>query len=80
MITDMNGTVQSCPVNSTETAEASSRLGCDRDEYGNDQYICVPNDSKTALVEFCYRGIMGLIQQGNIKNIQVNNMSNVIII
>jgi hypothetical protein len=60
----MNGTVESCPGNATAAAEASSRLGCGRDEYGNDQYICVPNDSKTALVEFCHDGIMRLIQEG----------------
>jgi hypothetical protein len=62
----MNGTVESCPGNATAAAEASSRLRCGRDEYGNDQYICVPNDSKTALMEFCHDGIMGLIQEGTL--------------
>ncbi|XP_056016997.1 uncharacterized protein LOC125676213 [Ostrea edulis] len=61
----MSGIVESCPGNSTGFAEASSRLNCGRDQYGNDQYICVPNYNKTALVEFCYNGIMGFRQRGN---------------
>ncbi|XP_056015748.1 uncharacterized protein LOC125673557 isoform X1 [Ostrea edulis] len=61
----MSGIVESCPGNSTGFAEASSRLNCSRDQYGNDQYICVPNVNKTALVEFCYGGIMGIRQRGN---------------
>ncbi|XP_056015018.1 uncharacterized protein LOC125676214 isoform X1 [Ostrea edulis] len=61
----MSGIVESCPGNSTGFAEASSRLNCGRDQYGNDQYICVPNYNKTALVEFCYDGIMGFRQRGN---------------
>ena len=63
----MNGIVDSCPGNATAAAEASSRLGCGRDEYGSDQYICVPNVSKTALVEFCHNGIMELIQEGTLS-------------
>jgi hypothetical protein len=60
----MNGTVESCPGNATAAAEASSRLGCGRDEYGNDQYICAPNDSKTSLVEFCHDGIVSPVLAG----------------
>ncbi|XP_056015049.1 uncharacterized protein LOC125676217 isoform X2 [Ostrea edulis] len=61
----MSGIVESCPANSTEITKASSNLNCSRDKYGNDQYICVPNVNKTALVEFCNNGIMGIVEKGN---------------
>ncbi|XP_062570466.1 uncharacterized protein LOC134232504 [Saccostrea cucullata] len=61
----MQGFVHSCPQNLTEAIKASTRLGCGRDKYGNDQYICLPNIEKTGLVEFCHNGIMGIIQRGN---------------
>jgi hypothetical protein len=60
----MNDTVESCPGNATAVAEASTRLGCGRDENGNDQYICVPNDSKTALKEFCHNGFISPVLGG----------------
>lgn len=52
--------VNDCPRNLAEIAEASTRLGCLNDTYGNNQYICVPNVILTSLVEFCYDGIMGI--------------------
>ncbi|XP_062610395.1 uncharacterized protein LOC134272159 isoform X2 [Saccostrea cucullata] len=61
----MNDFVESCPQNLTEVMKSSTRLDCGRDKYGNDQYICVPNIEKSGLVEFCYKGIMGIIQRGN---------------
>ncbi|XP_062618986.1 uncharacterized protein LOC134280561 isoform X2 [Saccostrea cucullata] len=54
-----------CPRNLTEVHLASLRLGCSRDKYGNDQYLCLPNTKKTALVELCHNGIMGMIVKGN---------------
>ncbi|XP_062598206.1 uncharacterized protein LOC134259620 [Saccostrea cucullata] len=60
----MENIVDSCPHNMTEILESSLRLGCGQDQYGNDQYICVPNKNKTGLVELCYNGIMGIIEQG----------------
>lgn len=56
--------VNECPTNVTETAAASKRLECVNDKYGNNQYICVPNEEKTSLVEFCYDGIMGIQEKG----------------
>ncbi|XP_062575803.1 uncharacterized protein LOC134237683, partial [Saccostrea cucullata] len=61
----MDKTVDTCPRNRTETVEASIRLGCGRDKYGNDQYMCLPNLETTSLVEFCHNGIMGFIESGN---------------
>ncbi|XP_062598506.1 uncharacterized protein LOC134259930 [Saccostrea cucullata] len=61
----MDKIVDNCPQNLTETLEASTRLGCGRDKYGNDQYMCLPNLKTTSLVEFCHDGIMGFIERGN---------------
>lgn len=59
------GFVSECPKSQTEVGLASKRLGCDSDKYGNNQYICAPNDSKTSLVEICIDGIMGIQNKGN---------------
>ncbi|XP_062608910.1 uncharacterized protein LOC134270682, partial [Saccostrea cucullata] len=60
----MESTVDSCPRNLADTVRASSRLGCGRDKYGNNQYICLPNREKTKLVELCHNGVMVLIERG----------------
>nr|XP_022295214.1 uncharacterized protein LOC111105304 isoform X5 [Crassostrea virginica] len=51
--------VDVCPQNWTKVIEASEKLGCGDDDYGNNQYLCLPHVNKTSLVEFCYEGIMG---------------------
>nr|XP_022289541.1 uncharacterized protein LOC111101370 isoform X2 [Crassostrea virginica]XP_022289542.1 uncharacterized protein LOC111101370 isoform X2 [Crassostrea virginica]XP_022289543.1 uncharacterized protein LOC111101370 isoform X2 [Crassostrea virginica] len=56
--------VQHCPKNETEVNEASKRLECGSDIYGNNQYMCLPNRNKTALFEFCHEGIMGIQKPG----------------
>ena len=56
--------VDVCPEKLTTKTEASKRLGCDKDEYGNDQYICLPTVNMSYLVEFCYNGIMGYHEKG----------------
>ncbi|XP_062605472.1 uncharacterized protein LOC134267269, partial [Saccostrea cucullata] len=61
----MENFVHSCPQNATEVLESSARMGCGKDKYGNDQYICVSNRNKTGLLELCYNGVMELIQRGN---------------
>lgn len=58
------GDVDTCPKNLTEVIKASRRLGCGKDEYGNNQYMCLPNVEKTSLIEFCFQGIMGLQPKG----------------
>lgn len=64
--------VDVCPFNLVEVEEASKRLGCGNDSYGNNQYMCLPNVNKTALVEFCYDGIMGLQEKGTWYNVECN--------
>lgn len=54
-----------CPENKTEVQEASKRIGCGVDDYGNIQYMCLPNKEKTSLVEFCFNGAMGIEEKGN---------------
>lgn len=69
------GFVSECPKSQTEVGLASKRLGCDSDKYGNNQYICAPNDSKTSLVEICIDGIMGIQNKGNWKKKSANNFT-----
>ncbi|XP_062605641.1 uncharacterized protein LOC134267448 [Saccostrea cucullata] len=57
--------VDSCPTNKTEFISAATRLNCSEDEFGRNQYTCVPNEDTSALVEFCYRKIVGLYQKGH---------------
>nr|XP_022287434.1 uncharacterized protein LOC111100116 [Crassostrea virginica] len=56
--------VNICPRNPTELERASEFLGCSSDEYGNNQYMCLPNEEKTSLFEFCYGGLMGMKEKG----------------
>nr|XP_022286793.1 uncharacterized protein LOC111099689 isoform X1 [Crassostrea virginica]XP_022286794.1 uncharacterized protein LOC111099689 isoform X1 [Crassostrea virginica] len=58
------GEVNVCPKNQTEVDEAGKRLGCGQDKYGHSQYMCLPNEEKTSLVEFCYNGVMGIVYKG----------------
>lgn len=53
-----------CPKNQNEVDVASLRLGCGKDLYENNQYMCLPNMEKTALVEFCFDGVMGIQSKG----------------
>lgn len=65
--------VTQCPTDASAKHLASTRLGCGSDTYGNDQYICAPNEAKTSLVELCNNGIMGIIDEGkplNYYNVQ----------
>lgn len=56
--------VSDCPTEPTDVVEASKRLKCDTDQYGNNQYMCVPYKDKRSLAEFCYNGIMGFQMKG----------------
>lgn len=44
--------------------EASKRLECGNDTFGNNQYLCLPNKNKTSLIEFCFDGVMGIHEEG----------------
>lgn len=57
--------VNVCPKTELDVIQASKRLGCGNDTYGNNQYMCVPNKEKTSLVEFCSQGVMGIREKGN---------------
>lgn len=57
--------VNVCPKNEHDVIQASKRLECGFDIYGNNQYMCIPNKEKTSLVEFCFQGVMGIVEKGN---------------
>ena len=61
--------VDVCPENLTTITKASERLGCDKDEYGNDQYICLQTVDMSSLVEVCYDGIMGYQEKGILSHL-----------
>lgn len=56
--------VNICPKTTEEVHKSSRKLNCSKDEYGNNQYLCLPNVEKTSLVEFCHTGTMGLQPDG----------------
>lgn len=56
--------VNVCPKNEHDVIQASTRLGCGNDRYGNNQYMCLPNKDKSSLVEFCFQGVMGIVEKG----------------
>nr|XP_022291666.1 uncharacterized protein LOC111102991 isoform X1 [Crassostrea virginica] len=56
--------VDVCPQNLTKVLEAAKKLGCGNDDYGKNQYLCLPNVNKTSLIEFCYKGTLGLQEKG----------------
>lgn len=47
--------------------QASKRLRCGDDIYGNNQYLCLPNKNKTSLVEICFQGVMGIVEKGKLQ-------------
>ena len=63
---DMND-VEKCPRSLSEKEEASLRLGCGNDKYGNNQYVCVPNEEKSSLKEYCHNDIMGLFPESKLN-------------
>lgn len=59
--------VNDCPKIEQDVIQASKRLGCGNDIYGNNQYLCLPNKNKTSLVEFCFQGFMGIVEKGTLN-------------
>lgn len=58
--------VNECPKNENETTQASKDLKCEKDEYNNSQYLCLPHVNKTSLVEFCFNGSLGIREKGKL--------------
>ena len=62
-----------CPSSFSEVEKASRRLGCGKDKFGNNQYLCLPSAEKDSLIEFCYNGLMGLQEKGRRRAlVQIN--------
>ncbi|XP_062603879.1 uncharacterized protein LOC134265676 [Saccostrea cucullata] len=57
--------VDSCPSTLDSRNSAAERLNCSLYENKNPSYFCVPNQDKTALLEFCYGEFFGLVQNGH---------------
>jgi hypothetical protein len=57
----------SCPLDSVAWELASNRINCSRDASMKNRYICVPNQRKTRLLEFCYDEVRPLVQPGKIQ-------------
>lgn len=80
---DLVNTVDRCPKNKQDVIKASKELGCGNDKNGNNQYLCLPNKSKTSLVEFCFQGLMGIevkgycleFSEGNVTRHSCNHFS-----
>lgn len=56
--------VSSCPKSEAEFFKASKRIECGNDINGHNQYICIPNQEKTSLVELCFNEVMGVREKG----------------
>lgn len=59
--------VNVCPRSKHDVMQASKRLRCGDDIYGNNQYLCLPNKNKTSLVEICFQGVMGIVEKGKLQ-------------
>lgn len=50
-----------CPRNQTEWDERSSAINCNK----TNGYMCLPNEQRTELIEFCYGDPITWVQEGN---------------
>lgn len=55
-------TTDMCPRDKTEWDKRSSAINCTK----NNGYICIPNENRTALLEFCYIYPTTWINKGNV--------------
>lgn len=67
--------VTECPKSQSEVREASDRLRCGNDTNGNNQYMCLRYD-RHSLIEFCYDGVMGIVDKGNCLEIFEGELKN----
>lgn len=65
--------MHTCPEDQKDVIKASQQLGCQDDSFGNNQYMCLPNEEKTSLVQFCYDGIMGIQEKGFSSILNLDN-------
>ena len=56
--------VQTCPQSIEEVIAARKRKGCGDDDYGKNQFTCIPKYDLSGLVEFCNPRIIGLQERG----------------
>lgn len=69
--------VTECPKSESEVKEASDRLRCGNDTYGNNQYMCLRSRyNRHHLLEFCYDGEMGIVDKGNCLEISEGELKN----
>ena len=59
--------VHECPKTEDKVNLSRIEMGCGSDEYGNNQYMCLPHEDLGYLVEFCYRRAMGIQEEGKTK-------------
>ncbi|XP_062596411.1 uncharacterized protein LOC134257835 [Saccostrea cucullata] len=57
--------VNSCPTTNQSWYEAGVQLNCTYDKNNRFQYMCIPNQAKTALLEFCYDYFIRLHEKGH---------------
>ncbi|XP_061190656.1 uncharacterized protein LOC133198627 isoform X2 [Saccostrea echinata] len=68
--------MDSCPTTNFSWYRAGSRLNCSHDANKRLQYLCIPNQEKTALIEFCYDHIMGLFEKGYCLHLSTSGFVN----
>ncbi|XP_062613009.1 uncharacterized protein LOC134274795 [Saccostrea cucullata] len=56
--------VKSCPKTEEEWRRSAEHLKCSYDRTLKQRYLCIPNQKKTALLEFCYDLVRPRIVEG----------------
>ncbi|XP_052691889.1 uncharacterized protein LOC128169897, partial [Crassostrea angulata] len=69
------GYVDVCPNTEAGIKTASKRLDCKNDTYNNSQYMCLPNEEKSSLVEFCFPGRMGIELKGHCLQVSLGGVT-----
>lgn len=64
-------TTDMCPRDETEWVKRSSAINCTK----NNSYICIPNENRTELLEFCYIYQTTWISKGNVNSLNLFYLS-----
>lgn len=64
-------TADMCPRDETEWIQRSSAINCTK----NNGYICIPNENRTELLEFCYIYPTTWINKGNVNSLNLFYLS-----